>query len=546
MKEGHTAQLVIGDLSPSKHKQSYSSPIAAHTSHYSCIRHSWHERSGVHIVCIDTRLLQTITIMSLLHRWSLPSRGFIRDKSQDGKSSDRIKFPTIHIGQPGPRRRANLSSAFSTLFEKPENRRGIGNSEDHSQDVADLPLSVHLENVPPDTNSNYSHAHTYQDTTPIKKTLLQQNSRLELARKQVEVDRTGSPSYHAPGALGQATHQVNDIPKTRSLNPSSIGTHDTDNQDESRLHESTKPTGDRERTCSASSCYPSEGIRSPVAGLRSPEPATTRPTNYFTEYRRYGRYPSRSTWQLSSMGTSEASTVAAAEERIQAALGTRDTASSPTSSPFIDPPGDCTEPTQLDTTRSRYASTITHRVEQQQKPSSTSEFAVPVLGNDDALSSQLDVSFMRYKRPTARSTPKNGIDYLPEARNARSTDRLRHSVDTDRSILTAVRHTSLSDEDGAWSTIRDVGEKRLSRPASWMQLFTSTTSHVPSDTLAQRMQKLRLRKWVKRVCFKTKARFKLVGRPIPRSKRLGVKVRQRKRHRKGGPEEEEELELESW
>ncbi|KAI8945793.1 hypothetical protein F4801DRAFT_108440 [Xylaria longipes] len=494
--------------------------------------------------------------MSLLHRWSLPSRGFIRDKSQDGKPSDRTKFLTIHIGQPGPRRRANLSSAFSTLFEKPENRRTIGDSEDPSQAVADLPLSVHrCENVPPDANSKYSHAHKYQDTTPIEKPSLQQSSRFESAQKRVRVDRAGPPSYHVPGTLSQVKHQVNETPQSRSFRLSSTRTNETDNRAESHLQASTKPTSGCERIRSASSSYPSEGIRSPVTGIHSPELATTRSTNYFTEYRRYGQYPSQSTWQLSSMAPSEASAGATVEERIQAALGIDGAASnsevdgqssSPKASPFIDPPRDYMEPTQQDTTRSRYASAVTRRVEQQQEPSSTSEITVPVLETGDSFSSQLEVGFMSYKRPSARSTPGNGNDYQLEARIARSTDRLRHSVDTDRSILTAVRHASVSDGDGAWSTIRDVGGKRLSRPASWMQLFTSTTAHVPSNTLTQRMQTLRLRKWVKRVCFKTKARFELVGKPIPRSKRLGVKVRQRKWRRREEPEEEEEVELETW
>ncbi|KAI0449195.1 hypothetical protein F5B21DRAFT_518366 [Xylaria acuta] len=493
--------------------------------------------------------------MSLLHRWSLPSRGFIRDKSQDGKSSDRTKFPTIHIGQPSPRRRTNLSSAFSTLFEKPEDRRSMRGSEDHSQAVAGLPPSVHhRENVPPDTNSKYSHAHKYQDTTPIEKTSLRRSGRFGSARKRAEVDGARPPPYHVPAALSQVTHPVNEKPKTRSFRLSSTGTNETGNQDESHLDKSTKPTGGCERIRSASSSYPSEGIRSPVAGFRSPEPTTTRSTNYFTKYRRYGQYPSQSTWQLSSMAASEASASAIVEEGIQAAPGSGDAtsssatagqSSSPKISPFLDPLRNYTESTQPDTTR-LYTSTATCRVEQQQKPPSTSEITVPVLENEEALSSQLEVSFMSYNRPSARSTPGNGIDSRLEARIARSTDRLRHSADTDRSVLTAVRHTSVSDGDGAWSTIRDVGERRLSRPASWMQLFTSTTSHVPSNTLTQRIQTLRLRKWVKRVCFKTKARFELVGKPIPMSKRLGVKVRRRKWSRKEEPEEEEEVVWEDW
>ncbi|TRX87812.1 hypothetical protein FHL15_011290 [Xylaria flabelliformis] len=448
--------------------------------------------------------------MSLLHRWSLPSRGFIRDRSQDEKTSDRIKFPTNNMGHPVHRRRANISSAFSTLFEKPNNRPTIRDPEDHGQPVAHPPSSVHSrENVPPDPNSKYSHAHKYQDATPVKIISPQLLSELEY------------DSYPMPGALSQVTHQVNETPKTRSFRLSSTGP----NKMEPNAQESTRPTSSCERVRSISSSYPSEGIRSTVAEVRSPEPATTRLANYFTDYRRYGRYPSQSTEQLS---TNEASPDATFEERIQAALDPGDASSSavagqsscPETLPYVDPPKYDAESSQLDGTRSRYASTITPGEEQRQKPSATSE--TTALANEDALSSQL------------------GNAYQLEARIARSTDRLRQSVDTDRSVLTAVRHASVSDGDGDWSTIRDVGQKRLSRPASWMQLFTSTTAHVPTHTLAQRIQTLRLQKWVKRVCFKAKARFELVGKPIPQSRRLGVHRRKLRRGEVPEPEEEEE------
>ncbi|KAI0544467.1 hypothetical protein F4679DRAFT_591375 [Xylaria curta] len=480
--------------------------------------------------------------MSLLHRWSLPSRGFSRDRSQDQKTSDRIKFPTINMGHTVQRRRGNISSAFSTLFEKPENRRTIRDSEDHSQPVAHPPPSVHSrENVPPDTNSKYSHARKYQDATEVKILSPRLLSELEYAPL-----RNGPDSM--PGALSQVTHQVNETPKTRSSRLSSSGINEMGNQDEPHTQESIESTNGCEKVRSISSSYPSEGIRSPVAEVRSPELATTRSLKHLTEYRRYGRYPSQSTWQLS---TSENSPEPTVEERIQAALGTGDASSSSAIAgqssragvlPSIDSPKDDTKSTQPDVSRSRYASTIIPG-EQQQKPSTTSETTVPVLANEDALSSQLEVSFMNYKRPSARSTPAIGNAYQLEARIPRSTDRLRQSVDTDRSILTAVRHASMSDGDDAWSTIRDVGQKRLSRPASWMQLFTSTTAHVPAHTLTQRIQTLRLRKWAKRVCFKTKARFQLVGKPIPKSRRLGVK---RRKSRRGEEPEEEEMEDLRW
>ncbi|RWA03894.1 hypothetical protein EKO27_g11212 [Xylaria grammica] len=468
--------------------------------------------------------------MSLLHRWSLPSRSFTRDKPQDGEPSSRSKFPTIHIGQLGPHRRANLSTVFSSLFEEPENHSSRRN-EDRSEAADDLLLLVpRRENVPPDTGFKYSHIHERRGATPVGAALAQQSSTLELVSKNAEVGDTEPPSYLMPGIFGRTTQQIEEAPKVRSFSLSSTETCETEDLDE------PPPLTPAKRILSGSSCYPSEGMRSPSSGHCSPEPVTTRTMNYVAEYRRFSQNPYQNPWHLSSICTTEALSSNAVRGKAQIALTSSGIApgrvaatqnNNLESSPFADPPDDRTELTFPYGTQPQHGSTVPHAIDPQQQPSSTSEITVPILENEHAVSSQLEVSFMSYRQANVRSTSDDGNGCRLEGRNAGSTDRLRPSADTDRTTLTAVRRPSESDGEGARSTIRGTGERPLSRAASWMQLFTLTAANDSSNTLAQRLQKLKLRKWAKRVYFKTKARVELMGSPVPTAKPANAGVRRR-------------------
>ncbi|KAI1421025.1 hypothetical protein F5Y12DRAFT_67506 [Xylaria sp. FL1777] len=481
--------------------------------------------------------------MSLLHRWSLPSRGFTREKSQNGEPTDQSKFLTIHVGQLGPHRRANLSSVFSTLFEKPENRRCIQNTDERSEIADDLPLlTSRRENVRPGTESRCSHDHDCQGTiTPTDTVPIPQYGRLEPTLKNTTIGSTAPLSHVTSGIFDQVTRQIDGKQKACSFAFSSTEMHETQSRDGSPSLKSTETIDDCEGNVSDSSSYPSEGMRSPVSGYCSPKPAVSHTMNYFTEYRRFGRYPSQSSWHLSSMHINEASASDPSGEKTWTASGllnaTPDCAiasqsSSLEASPFTHPPEDHIDPTCSDTAESQCKPGIVSRMEPQQKPSSSSEIMVPVLENEDAISSQLEVSFMNYKRPIARNTSSDKNGYQIEARNASLIDVLHHSVNKDQTMLTEIRQPSTSNEESAWSTIQEVRERPLSRPASWMQLLALTSSNDSSNTLAQRLQKLKLRQWAKRFYFKTKARFELVGRPVSRAKITGSKARRRKWHHK--------------
>ncbi len=436
--------------------------------------------------------------MSLLHRWSLPSRGFTRDKSEDEAPTDQSKSLTFHIGQLGPRRRANLSSVFSTLFEKPENRRSIRDADDRSEVADDLPLlASRRENVRPDTEFRYSYDHEGQDlTTPVEAIPLRQGGMFEPISKNTTTSSTEPPPYLTPDVFGQVARQMGQS-KRLVLSASQVQKFMRWRAEMSIPPKSLQRTIDNcKRNCSTSSSYPSEGMRSPVSGYCSPEPAITHTITSFAEYRRFGRYPSQSSWHLSSMDINEASASDDAGGKTSAALAIGNVTPNYAmggqsynleTSPFANLPEDGTHPAGSYIAQSRRRSSIIHRAEPHQKPSSNSELTVPILENEDTISSQLEVSFMSYKRPNTpntSSTSDDDNDYQLERRNASSVDRLHPSVDTDRTMLTAIRRTSASDRDGAWSTIHEVRERPLSRPASWIQLLALNSSNDSSNTLS--------------------------------------------------------------
>ncbi|KAI1122150.1 hypothetical protein F5Y10DRAFT_254738 [Nemania abortiva] len=302
-------------------------------------------------------------------------------------------------------------------------------------------------------------------------------------------------------------------------------------------------TVDCERVRSASSSYPSEGMRSPVTSSRSLEPVTSHTMNYLAEYRCYGRYPSQNMCDLSNASIREGYDAGSiVRENIQAFNIDGDTPSNRAISNST--PG----PNSPSLTTSHNGGTELARCDdtdgehEQKKLSLKSRNTAPIFENENGISSQREASFTSSQRPNTQVSSDDGHDYQAGGRNASSTDRLRLSEDTDSTIPTAVRRSSVEGGEDVWSTVHDVGEKQLSRPASWRQLFVfSASNHASDAAFSQRIQNFRLRKWAKKVGLKTKARFQLMGRPIPiTAKRTNSKVRPhkwyhvKKRRRRGG------------
>ncbi|GAW26009.1 hypothetical protein SAMD00023353_1801410 [Rosellinia necatrix] len=216
--------------------------------------------------------------------------------------------------------------------------------------------------------------------------------------------------------------------------------------------------------------------------------------------------------------------------KTHAASGGKD-ASNFRSLPSTDQPKPLSRSTCPDITGPRGKPSAVCAVLKQQKPAPKSGNVVPILENENALPVYLESGFGSYERLPGRSTIDDDDSYGLEYRHMGSMDLLRASVDTNRTMLIAAKRPSPSSDDSVWSTIRPTRKKRLSRPASWMQLFTLASSSRPPSTSTQQVQRLKLRRWAKRTSFKTKARFKLVGRSVRPAKRTGFRARGRRWHR---------------
>ncbi|GAW26010.1 hypothetical protein SAMD00023353_1801420 [Rosellinia necatrix] len=210
--------------------------------------------------------------MSLLHRWSLPSRGFFRDLSEGEETSNRSRFTATKIGRQSPRRKANIASVFSTLFERPENHRGMKELRHCSDATDNLPLLVCNENVPPDTNYRDSRSHKCHDIALLEETALRrQSSETGLIPTNSNAGGTTLPAFFIPEPIGEFARQIDEVLNIRSFGLSSIEPISAADPDGFPPLQPISSPGYCQRIRSASSSYPSEGIRSPPPGYRSPD-----------------------------------------------------------------------------------------------------------------------------------------------------------------------------------------------------------------------------------------------------------------------------------
>ncbi|KAJ3562278.1 hypothetical protein NPX13_g8623 [Xylaria arbuscula] len=441
--------------------------------------------------------------MSLLQRWSLPSRGFVRDKSHDEEEpTEQAKYPTMHLGQLGPRRRGNLSSVFSTLFEKPESRHNVRRETNEIQVADDLPLlASRRENIRPDADSGHSRECEHENpvTTIGTAPLLQGGMFTSPSRNStVDVCSGSSPSM-AADVVAQSTPQASEKWRPRCFSLSSTTTHETvegdEFDDELPFITSAEKAKIRERCLSASSSYPSEGMRSPMSGHCSPEPATSQTMKYFSEYRRFGQYPSKSSWHLANTNTDElpasgdhernttTTSASSATETVTPAVCTMASQAYDYRPPAFPNSREARmDPTCADRMQSDGRSSPLPGLGAHQKPSSTSEVTVPILENEDAISSRIEVSFMSYRRPQAKSTSSSSENQ--ERNTARG---LHPSEGIERTMLTAVRQRSLTDH---------------------------SDNNDDDDDGACVCRSSRSENGPRGACFKTRARFELVGRPV--------------------------------
>ncbi|KAI0014389.1 hypothetical protein F4779DRAFT_8850 [Xylariaceae sp. FL0662B] len=476
-----------------------------------------------------------------LHRWSLPSRAFTRERSGNDDSQQRNKFPTVNIGKTRAHRRANLSSVFASLLEKGENHQAITSSEDGYLDATEFrPLSTRVQNIPSTTKPKSLHTQELQvissdvtDQLPAKQPL---NEKHDAAP-----DRFGLSSSSIPRVISRLFAQQDDIPKairstSSQTEPDGV---DTESKEDSVTMSIKSPT-DLEKIRSVSSSYPSEGIRSPPDHRLSPEPSASS-QNLVSEYSRYGRYPTRLSCKFSDVSTDNApiqenNSAQNLMKEPAASGGVSETASRATSS-------DAT--TEISLCKTAVVESKQEECAVMPQESSNSDFRektvpkasgqiprrewiVPILDSETSSHSNIRVRFFNYRATQAESTSHD--DVLIRLDKTDSTEVLCLSTETQSTSPTMIHQPP---DAATSSTIRASASSEhssrdpVSTLASLYRLETPGLSfpvaNESSTTFVQRIQKFRFKKWVKKVCRRTKVRFAYGVKPgsSPKALRRG-------------------------
>ncbi|KAI1377760.1 hypothetical protein F4677DRAFT_415433 [Hypoxylon crocopeplum] len=470
-----------------------------------------------------------------LYRWTLPSRAFTREKTKNNDPSPRGKFPTVHIGAPGTRRRANLSSTFASLFDRDENDLNATTIDDARPAPKELQtLSARAGNVsvPSKSDDMKCGVSFHRPGTPIHLTSRRRGTD-SYCLKQVEAFKephigsllTEHNSYVQPPG-GDASEGIRSPPSIT-------------------------------RVRSASSSYPSEGIRSPPDHCRSPL-MNTWSESLVSELSRFGTYPSHETTSESSISTNDVSILdhrvgQCLMAELAAAGGISDTDTRTTSEDYTAKPplSDITSVDSLQGHRVKVleacrGNDLATGIIQKDQNSPPRGNAIPTLDGQGSSTSAIRRSFPELRLSTCVSSFEDNIPF--RLSNAGSTDRLRPSTESRATRSTKVHRQT---KDNPYNTMpAHVSTRRIPRgpiaaitsgchfDETQMPGLHFKHSNESSTTIVQRIQKFKFRKWIKKVCLRTKVRFdnviKLEASPkaLGKRKSKSQKSRRPKKHGK--------------
>ncbi|KAI1658552.1 hypothetical protein F4813DRAFT_395812 [Daldinia decipiens] len=422
-----------------------------------------------------------------LHRWSLPSRAFSREKPKDGDPNHRTRFPTIHIGDTITRRRANISSAFANLFEKDENCTNTAENSCACLTSNDLrPLSC-IENITSSTRS-------------------------KVTKRDDGSDRIGKAALKMSGVItrfpsGQEVSLQETLQESNTRNP--FNDHNHVKSSEGSASDDDSPTS-LTRVRSASSSYPSEGIRSPPDHCASPR-LDTWTEDFIADVSHYGTYPLGNPPSKSSASTNDVSVLGnragkCLMEELAAAGGVSDTDTRTASRgytprpPLSDVASASCPREQLD---KDYDSD--HFATARQELLDVSQRAIlSVLDGQGPSTSAIHGS---YPDLGLSHTSSSDEEFPFRSNHTSSMDHLRRSAETCRTHFPKKIHWK--NQGNTYHTMpaaiaRD-GSRRGRLPevspplASTLQPgFHYRESNSSSTTLVKRIQKFKFKKWIKR------------------------------------------------
>ncbi|XXG98525.1 54S ribosomal protein L3 mitochondrial [Hypoxylon texense] len=435
-----------------------------------------------------------------LHRWSLARRALSREKSKDTDSSQHGSVSTVHISNPGTRRRSHLSSAFASLFDDDKNRQDASsaNGSLSRNDSRSRPLSVRVNNLAIPANMQFV---KFKDGPPC-------------LDSPISTPKRGR-SVQSSREQGKASNEASMTtpPKGADSCPSS-------KEDEVRYKKSP-PSLSRVR--SASSSYPSEGLRSSPEPSRSPQ-LNTWTEGFESELSRYGTYQAQ---EMSSNSTVSTTNVPARTgrvgqclmEELAAAGGISDTDTGITSK-------DCnSKPALSNITSVESFEENDKSAEAVRGPTLVTETRQEVKGSplsqEDTLhmlgGQRSSTSAIRGSIPDLHSFAANGSseDYFTYGFTNGSSECLRPSTETGAEHFAKMH---LPPRDNPYNTMpASISVERC--PQGLVTFITPHPDNAQVDgtnfaesseasvTAVQRVHSFKLRKWIKKVAIRTKVRF---------------------------------------
>ncbi|KAI2779134.1 hypothetical protein F4815DRAFT_205102 [Daldinia loculata] len=462
-----------------------------------------------------------------LHRWSLPSRAFSREKSKDSDPNHRTRFPTIHIGDNITRRRANISSAFANLFEKDENCLNTAENSGARLTSNDLrPLSC-IENITSSTRSRVKKRDNGSD-------------RIDKATLKISgvITHFSSGQEASPQETSQERNTRNPFDDHNHAKSSEGGTSDDDS-----------PTS-LTRVRSASSSYPSEGIRSPPEHCASPQ-LNTWTEDFIAEISHYGTYPLGKPPRKSSASTNDVSILSnrtgkCLMEELAAAGGVSDTDTRTASRDYTPRPlfSDVASASRPQEQQDKNYDSDHFATARQEILGASQRAILSVLDGQGPSTSAIHGSYPELGSPRTSSSDEE-FPFRPS--HASSTDHLRRSAETYRTHFAKKIHWK--NQGNTYHTmpaaIARGGSRRGRLPEVSPPLesplqpgFHFRESNASSTALVKRIQKFKFKKWIKKVCIKTKVRFdnaiSIEEAPHASGRRKSRSYRSRKSKRHGG------------
>ncbi|KAI0132717.1 hypothetical protein BJ170DRAFT_680596 [Xylariales sp. AK1849] len=378
------------------------------------------------------------------NRFSLPSRATPLNKFQEDGPSKLPKFPTVNVAKGFSRRRPNLSSAFASLWDKDQNHGDEFPSLTTSTSD-ERPIVRHRENVKPSADVKNGHIPELQETAPMSTDAIPVQGTFNLPVIDQTFIRVDAPYF--PDYRGLAELPGTPVPSSEEYPAKPI---------------SSKPDLDLNRVHSASSSYPSEGIRSEAHD--SP---------------------------IGSFGTRRDITLSNISQYLPGHVVTR-------------------------ASRSWLRSTSMTNGSAPRNVSTTlqEELAAADMTSYEASSTTTDIHHVDSKitmsvQPVDRTSPK-GWEFVHEAEPTDLAETVGTAREKEKQAM-----PNRADDSGDYTDV--VTAHRVSNVDSTVGL--QPTPEVRHRTLVRHVRKIKLKRWAKKVGYKTKVRFQKLQRQ-PRWKSL--------------------------